>query len=145
MDARHLLGILNQTSEEDHAAIIASVKREKGVFEKPGLRPNAIDCIDKAVQMAKAHKPHKRPSRGAYLIEPQDKAFKILRDHYNAFCSVLYVIEKSKYWERRNGRQVAGVKINAAAEIDALRQVFNAYMRAKLQVEGLAQYAGRII
>lgn len=125
----------------NHEEIVRLVRTNRAVFDKPCLSPNAINSIDRAIELAKVHKNGNVVQRKSYGIKPEEKGYKIVRRSYDMFLGVLGVVERTGYWKRLNDR-LKPDDINH--EITALRLVFGTYVQARLFQAKKPQYIRRL-
>ncbi|MBI3027191.1 hypothetical protein HYY70_03685 [Candidatus Woesearchaeota archaeon] len=145
MIAIELLVQLQKIPATRNDAIVDLVSRQKSVFDKPGLAPNVIDCIDRAVASAKTMRQDKKFS----------EAYRRISGSYGAFLTMLDLVEKSQYWEHcrrtkpegsQQRRQVQMIATSRdVEEIKALRDIFNIYSRATLIQNKMRRYARKLI
>ena len=135
-----------QKVQANHYRIVGLINANKYVFDRPGLKPNAVDCIDKAVDLAK------RKS-----ISDAKAAYGGILLTYDMFSTVLNTVERTNYWssERVTGTRFkpspdSGISRHAAfegpynaqnaAELQALRILFGIYVKSKLLQHGMPEY-----
>ena len=150
-----LLARLQRIPADNYDKIIRLVQANKSVFDKPGLRPNAIDCVDRAVNKA---------------IRERGDAYWTISRTYNMFVAVLGAVERRDgYWDTRsrgevkqqpkyNARNIITyktIKPNEGIEqsqtilttkglVEVLRQIFDMYVKAKLMQYGMSQYTEKL-
>jgi len=158
MDAIQLKAKLQRVPKDNYDKIVRLIQTHKSVFDQPGLRPNAIDCIDKAVANAELIR------RGS-----EDEAYHHILTTYNMFSTVVGVVERKDYWSNLNTRKARSSTrhdntsilarsktvahhrpskmvqpTNNTAELQAIRQVFDIYVTAKLTQHSMSKYPERL-
>ena len=155
MDAIQLLAELQRVPKDSYGKLVRLIQTHKSVFDRHGIRPNAIDCIDGAVEEATR-------------MSEDDAYYRILIS-YNMFSTVVGVVERTDYWSAHNTREarqrprhdntttLARPKTVAhhrpskmvqptdnAKELQAIRQVFDIYTTAKLMKYGMSKYPEKL-
>ena len=158
MDAIQLLAKLQIVPKDNYDKIVRLIQTHKSVFDRPGLSPNAIDCIDNVVTNAELIR------RGS-----EDEAYYRILMTYNIFLTVVGAVERRDYWSNLNTRKarprtrhddtsiLARPKTvahhipskmvqptNNTTELQAIRQVFDIYVTAKLMQHGMSKYPERL-
>ncbi len=148
MNGVQLLEILKRVTEDEYYQIIELVLDNKDVFDRPGLSPNAVDCIDRAVASARF-----------LSVGSEESALYRLSSTYNSFLTTLGVVARANYWDSGSARETAPsvIKTNrqfkgrpqateyTKNEVSILRQVFDTYVKAKLRQYGMSKYSEKLI
>lgn len=150
MDATELSTKLQSLPPENYTAILSLVRANKDIFDREGLKPNAVDCLDRAV--AQASPMHNIEDR-------KDEAYVRLFASYAPFHSVAEAWERH-YW-RKAEKDFSGIshshnrvvlslltETELGRDIDELktiRKIFDVYARALLTQHRMEEYIPRLL
>lgn len=130
MSERHLLAKLQGIPPDKYEEIVSLVEANKSVFDKRGLNPNAIDCLDRAVKQAR--------------FKEGEEAYDRILGTYNWFVAVLKGVEhKPNYWNTssRGGE----IQVPTIELVRTLKTIFYIYAVAELRLHHMPEYARRLI
>ncbi|MBI2658012.1 hypothetical protein HYX08_04950 [Candidatus Woesearchaeota archaeon] len=160
METERLLYLLKRVSDSDPKAIIKLVRDNKDTFDRDGLKPNGIDCIDRAIDHAYA--------RHATYEEDSFKGVKSYTffGSYTLFHICLEAARRKTIHDagiephllvdsQGNPKRPSTIKlwrptyethsaVRNIEEIMDLKEIFDIYVGAKLKEKGMSDYLAKL-